>query len=151
MACVCVRACERVSLAPAWCVRTSNFYAQYSTGKHEAALCLWNAKNGEKNPDNVPERRAHRVTHQARGGGGGGGRAGPTVTAAYSVIYPHRTPTTPFMFLPLGSASADGWPTGISVSDYRQHCSVPAIAAAVVLSRHKRCRETLKYLILLLL
>jgi len=55
---------------------------------------LWNAKNGEKNPDNVPERRAHRVTHQARGGGGSSGSAGPTVRAAYSVIYPHRTLTT---------------------------------------------------------
>jgi len=97
MACVraLVGACVRVSLAPTWCVRTSNFYAQYSTSKHEAALCLWNAKNGEKNPDNVPERRAHRVTHQARSGGGGSGSAGPTVTAAYSVIYPHRTPTVP--------------------------------------------------------
>jgi len=70
--------------------RTSNFYAQYSTGKHEAALCLWNAKNGEKNPDNVPEQRAHRVTHKTSGGGGGGRRAGPTVTAAYSVIPPPR-------------------------------------------------------------
>lgn len=59
----------RVCRWPRLGVRTSNFYARYSTGKHEAALCLWNAKNGEKNPDNVPERRAHRVTHKTVGGG----------------------------------------------------------------------------------
>lgn len=85
-----VRACVRANVCrwPRPDVRTSNFYARYSTSKHEPALCLWNAKNGEKNPDNVPERRAHRVTHKTRSGGDGGRRAGPTVTAAYSVMPP---------------------------------------------------------------
>lgn len=72
-------------------VRTSNFYAQYSTGKHKPALRLWNAKNGEKNPDNVPpERRAHCMTHGAAivGGGRRLRAGGVTAAAAYGVFPP---------------------------------------------------------------
>lgn len=111
-----MRACVRMSLAPAWCVRTSNFYTQYSTSKHEPALCSWNAKNGEKNPDNVPERRAHRVTHTTRGGGGNGGRAGPTVTAAYGVIPPPRATDRCSVYAPIGQCARR---PGISVARWR--------------------------------
>lgn len=79
-------------------VRTFNFYAPYSTGKHEPALCLWNAKNGEKNPDNVPERRAHRVTHSAAGWGRrrrASGSNGHRSLWCYSPTARSRQPTTP--------------------------------------------------------